>query len=131
MVQKHIVLLDGDCSFCSATAQFIIKRDPANRYSFASLQSETGKKILEKLNVQTDDGKVMLIENGTAFSGAEASLRILKNLDSPLRHFSHLLILPTSLLDIFYRLVAKFRSMLPGRDYCEVQEKYRDRFIDL
>ncbi|MEH7104288.1 DCC1-like thiol-disulfide oxidoreductase family protein, partial [Bacillus velezensis] len=35
----RVLLFDGVCKLCNGAVQFIIKRDPACKISFASLQS--------------------------------------------------------------------------------------------
>ena len=46
---KRIILFDGECNFCDASVQFIIKRDPAAHFQFTSLQSEKGHGTHEKI----------------------------------------------------------------------------------
>jgi len=41
-----LVLYDGVCGLCNRTNQFILKRDRADRFRFASLQSELAKQLL-------------------------------------------------------------------------------------
>jgi predicted DCC family thiol-disulfide oxidoreductase YuxK len=43
-----IVLFDGICHLCTTSVQFIITRDPNGYFTFASLQSEVGRTLLEK-----------------------------------------------------------------------------------
>ncbi len=40
-----VVLIDGVCHLCQGLTQFIIRRDPAGAFRFASLQSEIGQDI--------------------------------------------------------------------------------------
>ena len=40
---KKIILFDGVCNLCSKSVRFIIKYDKADKFRFASIQSETGK----------------------------------------------------------------------------------------
>jgi len=41
---KVVVLYDGVCNLCNLTVQFIIKRDRKDKFRFAALQSEFGKR---------------------------------------------------------------------------------------
>ena len=45
---EKIILFDGVCNLCNSSVQFIIKRDPNGHFKFASLQSETGQKLLKQ-----------------------------------------------------------------------------------
>ena len=47
--QKHIILFDGECSFCNFWVKFVVKRDKKDLFRFASLQSDVGKKLLTRL----------------------------------------------------------------------------------
>ena len=50
-----IILFDGVCNFCNSSVNKIIKYDKKNKLKFAALQSDTGKKILEKHARDADD----------------------------------------------------------------------------
>lgn len=43
--EADIILFDGECMMCSAIVMFVIARDPAGRFRFASLGSDTGAAI--------------------------------------------------------------------------------------
>ena len=53
--QQSIILFDGVCNLCNSAVQFIIKRDKKNYFSFASLQSAQGQKILSQYNLPSND----------------------------------------------------------------------------
>ena len=40
-----IVLFDGECNFCDASVQFIIKRDPKGYFQFAAHKVTLGKRL--------------------------------------------------------------------------------------
>ena len=41
-----IVLFDGVCNLCNGFVRFVIARDPATRFQFAPLQSETAGRLI-------------------------------------------------------------------------------------
>lgn len=43
--EADIILFDGECMMCSAIVRFVIARDPAGRFRFASLGTDTGAAI--------------------------------------------------------------------------------------
>lgn len=45
----HLVLYDGVCGLCSRLLQFLLARDRHEVFAFASLQSATGRAIVERL----------------------------------------------------------------------------------
>ncbi|MGB0767658.1 MAG: thiol-disulfide oxidoreductase DCC family protein, partial [Phycisphaeraceae bacterium] len=40
-----VVIFDGVCNFCNTYVNYVIDRDPADRFRFASLQSEAGESL--------------------------------------------------------------------------------------
>src|ERR671914_2086009 len=45
----HLVLYDGVCGLCSSLLQFLLTRDRRGVFAFASLQSATGRAVVEGL----------------------------------------------------------------------------------
>lgn len=76
-----IILFDGVCNFCDSTVQFIIKRDQAGYFQFASLQSDIGQNILAQFNISKNIDSVILIEHEQVFFESTAALKICKKLD--------------------------------------------------
>src|SRR6266513_4650547 len=79
--EKPIILFDGVCNFCNAMVNFIIRQDKGNIFQFATLQSHSGKKLLEeyKINWRESDSFI-IIENGKAFQKSNAALRLYNKL---------------------------------------------------
>lgn len=129
---KRIILFDGDCNFCDASVQFIIKRDPYEFFQFASLQSETGIRLSKDFNIPEDVDSLVLIENGKAHTKSAAALRIAKKLDG-LWHLAFLFILvPAPIRDVVYDFVARNRYKWFGKkeDACMLPSpEERKRFI--
>ena len=46
---NHLVLFDGVCNLCNASVDFILKRERGNSLRFASLQSDIGQDVKNKL----------------------------------------------------------------------------------
>ena len=44
----HLVLYDGTCGLCSRTVLFLVRRDRAGVFRFASLQGEAGRAALAR-----------------------------------------------------------------------------------
>ena len=62
MIDKHIILFDGECNFCSFWVKYVIKRDENDVFRFASLQSEIGKKYLNQFNIDDSIDSVVLLK---------------------------------------------------------------------
>lgn len=129
---KRIILFDGDCNFCDASVQFIIKRDPYAHFYFTSLQSEKGLQLKRQYNIAEDEDSVVLIEKGKAYTQSSAALRIAKKLDG-LWHLLFLFILvPRPIRDRVYQYVAKNRYKWFGKkeDTCALPSpEMRKRFL--
>lgn len=127
-----IVLFDGVCNFCNGSVNFIIERDRAGYFKFAPLQSEIGERYLEKFEIDravTDS--VILIENERVFTHSTAALKIARKMDGFWSSFYALIVVPKPVRDFFYKLFAKYRYRLFGRqDACMMPTPdIRQRFL--
>lgn len=108
------MLFDGECNFCDRSVQFIIKRDP--KAVFASLQSETGKELLKKHQVDEDMDSLVLIEYDRTYVQSSAALRICKHLKGVWKVPYVLLLVPKPLRDFIYNNIAKNRYKWFGKN---------------
>ena len=127
-----IVLFDGVCNFCNATVNFVIEHDKAGYFKFAPLQSEIGAQLIAKHgidNVETDS--VIVVEDDKAYTHSSAALRIAKRLDGIWSWAYALVIVPKPIRDLAYRLFAKHRYRLFGKqDACMMPTpEVRARFL--
>ena len=129
---KRIVLFDGDCNFCDASVQFIIKRDPYAHFYFTSLQSEKGHQLKKQYDIGEDEDSVVLIEKGKAYTQSSAALRIAKKLDGLWHLFFLFILVPRPVRDSLYNYVAKNRYRWFGKkeDACALPSpEMRKRFL--
>lgn len=123
----NFVLFDGECGFCQANIQFILRFERAPYFHFASLQSEIGQALCERYNI-IDRTSVVIIDQGHAYTESTAALKIAKHL----RYFwlcQIFVLVPRFLRDAVYELVAANRKHLPGA--CLVlTASQRERFHD-
>ncbi|HVU03077.1 MAG TPA: thiol-disulfide oxidoreductase DCC family protein [Polyangiaceae bacterium] len=129
---RPVVLFDGVCNVCNAAVNFIIDRDAAGKYAFASLQSDVGKKLLAEHGVPPDLDTIALVEDGAAYTHSEAVLRVAKGLDGAWPLLFSLVVLPRPVRDAAYRYFAKNRYAWFGkRESCRVPTPdVRRRFLD-
>lgn len=129
---KRIVLFDGECNFCDASVQFIIKRDPSAHFYFTSLQSEKGQALKEEFSIPEEVDSIVLIANKRAYTQSSAALHIAKKLDG-LWHLLFLFILvPRPIRDGIYQYFAKNRYQWFGKkeDHCALPSpEIRKRFL--
>ncbi len=100
----------------------MIERDAAARFSFASLQSETARRLLAEAGHASPlpDSIVLLDEDGV-HTRSDAALRIAGGLRRPWSLAAGLTVLPRALRDLAYDFVARHRYRWFGRrDACLV-----------
>jgi len=133
---QAVVLFDGVCNLCTWAVQFIIKHDPEGYFRFASLQSEYAQSLLRAHGVSITldglDDTVALVEDGRVYTHSDASLRIARHLAGPVRLVAVLIVLPRFVRDAVYRLVARSRYRVFGRqDVCWMPTpELKARFLD-
>ncbi len=122
MNQPSVILFDGVCNLCNASVQFVIKHDKAARFTFASLQSESGQKLLQQYYLkQTDFNSFVLIENDQAYTKSTAALMVAKRLNGLYKLFYGFIIVPPFIRDAVYNLIAKNRYKWFGKkDSCMI-----------
>lgn len=107
---KKIILFDGVCNFCNDKVNFIIKNDKKDVFRFVAIQSETGKKIITYLGIDSALDSIILYEPGYAyFIKSEAVFRIIKHLSSSVKLLLLFNFVPLSIKNIFYDIIAKNR----------------------
>lgn len=135
-VKTHpVVLFDGVCNFCNGTVQFIIDRDPKDRYRFCALQSEEAKSLLTALGEKVPEGdpdSILLYENGKLYSHSTAALRIARGMSGLWKILSVGLVVPAFLRNVVYRFIARNRYKWFGKsESCRVPDAaFRKRFLN-
>ncbi|ANS73537.1 hypothetical protein AWM70_02225 [Paenibacillus yonginensis] len=140
--EYSIVLVDGVCSLCQGLVRFVIEHDPQANFRFASLQSETGRKLLHQYGIplaeirgtkrdqavtphpgpdaegeNTPEYKtVVLIEQGRYYLRSDAALRIAAKLKSPWNLTRFLRVIPRQVRDGLYHYIALRRYKWFGKD---------------
>jgi predicted DCC family thiol-disulfide oxidoreductase YuxK len=117
-----LVLYDGVCGLCSRSVRFLIKRDRDKVLRFAPLQGETAARMREQYpQIPETLESVVLIEDGRAHLRSKAFLHVSRYLTRPWRWGWYFRWMPGFLLDLGYRLIARFRYRIWGKtDTCEL-----------
>ncbi|AVQ98217.1 thiol-disulfide oxidoreductase [Oceanobacillus iheyensis] len=129
---QRLILFDGVCNFCDRSVQFVMKRDPEAKFTFASLQSGAGERVKEYYKIDPSLDSMILIEEGTYYTKSTAALKICKNLKGLWKVFSVLLVIPKPIRDFFYNIVARNRYKWFGkRESCKLPSpEERSRFLE-
>lgn len=115
-MEKDIVLFDGVCNLCNGAINFIIARDPNDRYRFAALESDIGQELLTKYNIDSEKiDSIVLIRKGSAFAKAGAALRIAKGMSGAWPLLYALRIIPKFIANSVYDFIAKNRYKWFGK----------------
>jgi predicted DCC family thiol-disulfide oxidoreductase YuxK len=132
-----VLLYDGVCPLCNAFARLVARFDGAGRFRFAPLQSDPGRSLLRRHGLSADDpGTVVLIEGDDHYTRSTAALRVCRQLDGPWPLLYPLALLPESIRDRVYDVVAANRYRVFGRrDACpvpdpELADRVRERSLD-
>lgn len=121
------------CNLCSGSVQFIIKRDPAARFRFASLQSAFGQHQLDKFKLsKTDLYSVILLKGEKCFQKSDAALEVARNLNGLWPLLYAFKIIPAVFRDFIYSWIAQNRYAWFGKKTsCWIPTpELRSRFID-
>ncbi len=131
---KKIILFDGVCNLCNAAVQFIIQHDKKDVFRFASLQSETGQKLVEERGLDPlEIDSIMLIEPGRVYyRKSTAALEISRDLSGAYKFLKHFRIIPEGLRDSIYDFIAYNRYKWFGKkEQCMIPTpELKAKFLD-
>jgi len=138
-VGSHIVLYDGICGLCNNFVKFILRRDQNHKFLFASLQSDFAYRALSKYNRNSKDLNTVFVivdyglKSERLLLRAKAAIYVLSELGNAWRLLALLNLLPDSVLDAGYGLVAKNRYSWFGKyDSCQMPDTATsERFIEV
>lgn len=134
-----LVLYDGVCGLCNGLNQFLLKRDQNDNFLFASLQSKFAASLLEIYDIRTVELDTVYVvadygqPSQRLLSRSDAILHVLGRLGGIWSFFQAGVVLPKSLRDMLYNVVALNRYRVFGKyDVCLMpEERYRKKFLDL
>ncbi len=127
-----IVLFDGVCNFCNSSVNFIIRHDKKAHFKFAPIQSQIGKVLCEKFEIDLKKiDSIILIENDQFYFKSSAILRITKKLNGVYPLLFGFIIIPRFVRDAVYDLIARNRYKWFGKkESCMIPTPdVKERFI--
>ena len=128
-----IILFDGVCTLCNGSVRLILQREKSPAFQFASIQSDTGKELLEWCGLPRNyDQAIVLLDNGKVFFGATAALKIGQQLTFPWSFLASTgFLVPKTIRDWVYDQIARNRYQWFGKkDVCTVPtENLKSRFL--
>lgn len=111
-----ILLFDGICNLCGSMAQFVINHDRKGKILLLPLQSPAGQTLLEAYGLPQDDfDTVVFIRSGVHYTRSRAILEVLREIGGGWKVLYGLIIIPAFIRDLIYRVIAKQRFRIFGR----------------
>lgn len=113
---KFIVVFDGVCNLCTASVQFIIKRDSKHRFMFCSFQSDYAQQILKdhSINFIEPESIILITKEGTLYE-SDAALTIARHLSGAWPLLYAFKIFPRFIRDSVYKWIARNRYRFFGK----------------
>lgn len=127
-----MIFFDGVCNLCNRLVDYVIRRDRAGRFHFASLQGETARSRVPEFAAESGLSTVALATEAGVFTRSEAIGRILRGLGGGSGWLGRaLLAIPRPLREWGYRVVAARRYRWFGRrEVCRLPSpEERGRFL--
>lgn len=132
-----LVLYDGVCALCNGIVRFLVDRDRDDRFRFLALQSDVGRAVVRARGGDPDEVSTLYVITAPGrpdekmLVRGRAGIRAMSAAGGAWRLLHALRILPTFLLDLGYRLIARHRYRIAGRlDACPVPPaEHRHKFL--
>lgn len=123
-----IAVMDGMCALCSGGARMIAAMDRAEAFRICPVQSPVGTALVRHYGLAPEDPETWLfLENGEAWSGMEAILRIASRLGGAARVAGAMRVLPKPGQEWIYRRIARNRHLSGKSDMCALPDKELQR----
>ena len=121
-------MFDGQCGLCNRSVKFILRKEKHHELLFSPLQSEFGKTLLQKFNINSNS--IVYIHKNKAYTKSGAALRLCLQLKGLWPMMIVFIIVPAFIRNAIYDFIAKKRIAWFGNaDYCEMMTtEVRDRF---
>lgn len=127
-----LVFYDGHCALCQFWVKFLIKRDRSDTFRFAALQSAFAKRNSVELATDSSLDTVIVMKDQMMYTESTAALTLLTALGGPWSLMRIFLLIPCSLRDPIYRVIARYRYRWFGRtDSCFIpRPEWKDKFLE-
>ena len=131
LYNKEVIVFDGVCALCNNFVIFVIKNDKKNLYKFISLQNIQQNKLRdfdklfdEKIN------SILLIKKESILSKSDAVIEIFSKLSFPYNLSPILLLIPKTIRNWLYNIIAKKRFKFFGKiEYCSIVHSKKNKLL--
>ena len=118
MTQPHrdIIVFDPRCVLCSANARFVLRHDKSHRFALAAMQDDAGRAIYANAGIDpTNPETLVVVTSNAVLRNSDAVLYIYRRLGWPWRAAAVFSLVPRTVRDPLYRLIARNRYRLFGK----------------
>lgn len=123
----NIVFYDGDCGFCNASVQFILKKRKVDFY-FCPLQSDFAEKCLKEHQIEINLETIYYKKKNRLYNRSSAALKICAGLKGGYPLLQFFWIIPKFLRDLVYNAIAKRRHRIK-KGYCAIPKEEEKKFF--
>lgn len=134
---RNVVLFDGVCVLCDRSMRFLLRIDRHRRLSFAPLQGETARAVLDRHSELSSELATVIYVRALGqpeekvYERSDAAIEILRSVGGPWRMATAVRILPRLFRDALYGWIANHRYNWFGKlDACQLpNEESSERFL--
>lgn len=135
MTGQHLLFYDGECGLCDHTVRLVLQMDKEGKFLFSPLQGQAAKRLLpDELLLENGSDTLVVVEdwqgNPKIHTEGSGALRLAWLLGGVWRLIGWLYFFHFGLANPLYRLVARNRHRLFGKETCINPNLYQDRFLD-
>ena len=113
----RLVLFDGHCNLCNGWVRFLLRHDNKDRFTFAALRPGAGARFLQThASHLAGSDSIIYWSTGRAHTRSTAALSIFRDLGAPYACAYLLILVPRSIRDACYDLLARNRYRWFGKD---------------
>lgn len=129
---RLLVFYDGHCALCQFWVKFLVVRDRHDRFRFAALQSPLAVRNGIAPPEDADPDTVIVMNEQMMLTGSTAAITLLAALDGAWSFMRIFLLIPCSLRDPIYRVIARYRYRWFGRtDTCFLpRPEWKEKFVE-
>jgi len=120
------VLFDAECVLCSANAQFILNHDRHGAFYLASMQGDVGAALFRRHGLDPrDPATILVVEGAKVRQDSDAVIAIYEGLGFPWKLAGLFQVVPATVRDPLYRLIARNRYRIFGkRESCWIPPEH-------
>ena len=114
-IDSPIIFFDGECMLCNGFVDFMLEIDTSGIFRLAPLQGQTARQLLPPLPNNCEEWSMFYVDEQGIYQQSDAALQICRRLGGFWYYLSLASIIPSSIRDFTYRIIARNRYRWFGR----------------